>query len=216
MRGAGMDGRGALVNGQLDYDNCDNVARFLLASGLGTPSYDPAALARGLRPLAADLADGGTVPGGVLLLPAVEAQEQAWRADRAVVYGFLHAGHQNLAAHSMLRKAVDLAAASNTLPAHFFDLSDAEALALFARALDRGLAGLVGRVRAGKHELYRCVWEAELPAEASALPNGWQARLAPEARPAPQAAPAPHQGNAGGLGFKAQPSPPPVARRRPF
>jgi uncharacterized protein len=212
MQGAGMDGRGALLNGQLDYDNCDNVARFLLASGLGIPSYDPVALARGLRPLAADLADGGNVPGGVLLLPAVEAQAQAWRADRAVVYGFLHAGHQNLAAHSMLRKAVDLAAAANILPAHFFDLSDAEALALFARALDRGLAGLVGRVRAGQHELYRCVWEAELPAEASVLPNGWQARLALEARLAAEAALAPHEVIAEALVSKAERSLPPVAR----
>lgn len=211
MRGAGMDGRGVLLNGQLDYDNCDNVARFLLASGLGMPSYDPGALARGLRPLATDLADGGTVPG-VLLLPAVEAQAQAWRADRAVVYGFLHAGHQNLAAHSMLRKAVDLAAASNILPAHFFDLSDAEALALFARALDRVLAGLVGRVRAGQHELYRCVWEAELPAEASALPNGWQARLALEARLAAEAALAPHEVIAEALVSKAERALPPVAR----
>jgi hypothetical protein len=224
MRGAGMDGRGALLNGQLDYDNCDNVARFLLASGLGTPSYDPEALARGLRPLAAEPADGSTVPGGVLLLSAVEAQAQAWRADRAVVYGFLHTGHQNLAAHSMLRKAVDLAAASNILPAHFFDLSDAEALALFARALDRGLAGLVGRaldrglaglvgrVRAGKHELYQCVWEAELPAEAPALPSGWQARLALEARLAAEAAFAPHEVIVEALVSKAERSLPPVAR----
>jgi HD superfamily phosphohydrolase len=39
------DGRGALLNGRLDYDNTDNVARFLRAGGLGMPSYDPLGIA---------------------------------------------------------------------------------------------------------------------------------------------------------------------------
>src|SRR5512146_3209317 len=45
MLGGGPEGRGALLNGAMDYDNLDNVARFLKASGLGEPSYDPRALA---------------------------------------------------------------------------------------------------------------------------------------------------------------------------
>ena len=48
VQGQGADGRGALLNGLLDYDNIDNIARFLAASGLGSPGYDPVALARGL------------------------------------------------------------------------------------------------------------------------------------------------------------------------
>ena len=52
MLGQTSDGRGALLNGLMDYDNLDNVARFLLASGLGSPRYDPRQLARALRPWA--------------------------------------------------------------------------------------------------------------------------------------------------------------------
>src|SRR5262249_24776168 len=43
------EGRGALLNGLLDFDNADNVARFLLASGIGVPSYNPRSLVIGLR-----------------------------------------------------------------------------------------------------------------------------------------------------------------------
>jgi HD superfamily phosphohydrolase len=47
--GGGAGGRGALLNGPLDYDNIEYVARFSLAAGLGQPGYDPVALARALR-----------------------------------------------------------------------------------------------------------------------------------------------------------------------
>ncbi|HEY7982756.1 MAG TPA: HD domain-containing protein [Ktedonobacterales bacterium] len=47
--GGGTGGRGALLNGPLDYDNIEYVARFLLAADLGAPGYDPVALARALR-----------------------------------------------------------------------------------------------------------------------------------------------------------------------
>ena len=46
MRGRG---RGPLLSGDLDYDNMDNVARFKLLAGFGSPAYDPRVLARGLR-----------------------------------------------------------------------------------------------------------------------------------------------------------------------
>jgi len=49
MLGQSDDGRGRLLNGQLDYDNIDNIARFLTAGDLGDLSYDPVALARALR-----------------------------------------------------------------------------------------------------------------------------------------------------------------------
>jgi HD superfamily phosphohydrolase len=109
-------GRGALLNGLLDYDNADNIARFLLASGLGMPSYDPRALACALRPLAAVVA--GQEDTNVCLSAAAEADALGWRTDRARVYGYLHEGHRNLAAHSMLRKAVDMAAARQLLQSH--------------------------------------------------------------------------------------------------
>lgn len=226
--GDGRDGRGALLNGRLDYDNCDNVARFLLASGLGTPGYDPLALARALRPLpsgasvsamrgngraaqAAQAARPALVMAGargdtaacaedarrgvrVYIVEQAAEEARGWLADRATVYRFLHEGHHNLAAHAMLRKAVDLAAATNVLPPDFFDLTDRAALRVLERALDRGLVELVRRVRAGDGWLHRCVWEAEITLGARAIPETvarWRERLALEAALAAEAGLAP-------------------------
>ena len=220
--GDGSDGRGALLNGLLDYDNCDNVARFLLASGLGTPGYDPPTLARSLRPLPREAsasmrygngrtarpalvvagargdaaASAGDVRRNARVYIAEQAKEEAcgWLADRATVYRFLHEGHRNLAAHAMLRKAVDLAAATNVLPAGFFDLADRAALRALERALDRGAVELVRRVRAGEGWLHRCAWEAEIAPGARAIPTTvarWRERLALEAALAAEAGLAP-------------------------
>ena len=202
LRGEDAPERGGLLAGRLDYDNADNLARFKLASGLGTPSYHPETLARALRPLAASSADdlAAARPTGprhrAYLLGTAEEEARGWQADRATVYGYLHEGHRNLAAHAMLRKAVDLAAATNILPATFFDLGDEQALSLFAQALDRGLLALVERVRSGPDALHRCVWEAETPAIGGAIAARvarWSDRLAMEARLASESALAPHE-----------------------
>src|SRR5262249_4431772 len=137
----GADGRSALLNGRLDLDNADNVARFLQASRLAVPSYNPQALTRGLRPLPA--AEAAAPVDLVYLQVTVAEEARNWQADRARLYRFLHEGHQNLAAHAMLRKAVDLGAATNILPPDFFDLTDVQALRLLGQALHRGLATLV-------------------------------------------------------------------------
>src|SRR6185312_3499339 len=118
MLGQTSDGRGALLNGLMDYDNLDNVARFLLASGLGSPRYDPRRLARSLRPWAPSASAAGaalSASSGVVLLPDGTDGALAWLADRVTVYSWLHHGHRNLASHAMLRKAVDLAAQANAL-----------------------------------------------------------------------------------------------------
>ena len=194
--GGGQDGRGALLNGRLDYDNADNVARFLLASDLATPSYDPRTLARALRSLPAALAQESAMDDRVYLQSAAEPEALAWQRDRATVYAYLHTGHHNLAAHAMLRKAIDLATATNILPPDFLDCTDAQALAILSHALDRGLIALVQRVRAGKEHVHRCVWEAEVSPESPAIPATlarWRERLALEARLAGEAALAPHE-----------------------
>ncbi|HEV8190361.1 MAG TPA: HD domain-containing protein, partial [Ktedonobacterales bacterium] len=117
-------GRGALLNGKLDYDNADNVARFLLAANLGLPGYDPRTLARALRlrgrldvaepPATEDMPhasyDGHARGEAVYLLAHMQEDALAWREDRARVYNYLHAGHRNLALHAMLRKSIDLIA----------------------------------------------------------------------------------------------------------
>lgn len=202
LRAGGADGRGALLNGLLDYDNMDNVARFLVASGLGSPGYDPVALARALRPLTSEAMD---VDGGdgmsaeahrVYVQASAEAEARAWQMDRAHVYRFLHEGHRNLAAHAMLRKAVDLAAAADILPPTFFDMTDGQALRLLEQALDRGLVALVQRVQSDASLLHRCIWEGETPAgarEILALLAGWRERLALESRLAAEAGLSPHE-----------------------
>jgi HD superfamily phosphohydrolase len=182
------DGRGALLNGRLDYDNADNVARFLVAAGLGAPSYDPTALARGLRSLPLTFA---TPDDRAYLQAAVESDALGWLADRTTVYHYLHEGHHNLAAHAMLRKAVDLGASTSILTDEFFNFTDVQALRLLARALHHGLADLVKRVRAGEQQLHRCVWEAEAPADDDAIPLlllSWRERLQLEAHLALQSA----------------------------
>ncbi len=200
VRADGQDGRGALLHGLLDYDNMDNVARFLLAADLGTPGYDPVALARALRPLALERtgAEDDTDPAAdrVYVQASAEPEARAWQVDRAHVYRYLHEGHRNLAAHAMLRKAVDLAAATHILPPTFFDMTDGQALRLLEHALDRGLVTLVQRVQSDPSRLHRCVWEGETPAHSQAIPMlvaGWRERLALEVRLAAEAGLAPHE-----------------------
>lgn len=165
MLGQTADGRGALLNGQMDFDNLDYVARFLLAGALATPRYDPRALARQLRPnplpAPGDHGDAALPSTGVLLLPDGAESAHAWLADRTTLYTWLHEGHRDLAAHAMLSKAVDLAAAANRLPANFFDMTDSAALTFLGRRGQSGQAMLVERVV--NDQLYLCVWEAEMP-----------------------------------------------------
>lgn len=166
MLGQTSDGRGELLNGRMDYDNLDNIARFLVAGELGEAGYDGRSLARALRPYRALPEDGSTTdigaePAGVALLPEGAEEARAWLADRATVYAFLHQGHRNLAAHAMLRKAVDLATQSGPLPASFFDMTDSAALAFLSRRERSGQALLVEQVL--RDALYPCICEAEIP-----------------------------------------------------
>ena len=191
MLGQTADGRGALLNGRMDYDNLDNVARFLIASGLGTPGYNARQVARALRPCAAGEADD---PPGVYLLPEGVEGARAWLADRVTLYTWLHEGHRNLAAHAMLGKAIGLAAQANALPTNFFDLTNHEALALLGRRNTSGQALLVENVAQDK--LYTCIWEAEIPCERTdtlELLGRWRDRMALEHALADEAGLAPHE-----------------------
>lgn len=199
MLGQTSDGRGALLNGRMDYDNLDNIARFLVAGELGEPGYDGRQLARALRPYPDSLEDGGAADAGaettrVALLPEGAEEARAWLADRATVYAFLHQGHRNLAAHAMLRKAVDLAAQSDLLPSSFFDMTDSAALAFLSRRQRGGQALLVEEVL--RDNLYSCIWEAEIPRDNIAfiaLFDHWRDRLALEDALAAEAGLASHE-----------------------
>lgn len=184
------DGRGELLNGLLDYDNAEYVARFLNDAQIAAPSYSPATLARALR-LAPTLADGPSpsfAANAVYLLPAALGEAHAWQADRGTLYAFLQEGHTDLALHAMLRKAMDLAMQAQLLRMTFFDLTDAEALRMLSDALDPQVARIARRVMA--RACYECVWEAEVPPETEALDatfRTWRGRLGIEARLAGEA-----------------------------
>lgn len=174
MLGETSDGRGALLNGQMDYDNLDNVARFLLAGGLGRTGYDGRQVARALRlaapPSPADTNGANLTLSNsphVVVLPDGAEGAQAWLSDRTTVYNFLRQGHRNLSMHAMLRKAVDLAAQADALPAGFFDMTDSAALTYLGRRERSGQALLVEQVM--RDSLFACVWEAEIPSEGSAI-----------------------------------------------
>ncbi len=192
MLGAGPSGRGALLNGLMDYDNLDNVARFLQAAGLGAPSYDPRALARELRVIAPN--DAAPGEPFVALSPDATAQAQAWLADRRRVYRYLDQGERNRAIHGMLRKAVDLAAQAGLIAASFFDATDAQALRLLRSGSSSGAAALADAVL--RDALYTVAWEASAPEQADRLAAAFAHgadRLAIEQRVATEAGLLPHE-----------------------
>jgi uncharacterized protein len=197
MLGQTSDGRGALLNGRMDYDNLDYVARFLLAGDLGTPSYNSRDLARALRPWPANAPEGeADSPDGavVVLLAEGVAGARAWLSDRATLYAWLHEGHRDLAAHAMLRKAVDLAAQAEVISDGFFDLTDSAALAYLSRRGRSGQTRLVEHVL--QDTLYPCIWEAEIPRDRPAVVDLfalWRNRLALEDTLAAEAGLAPHE-----------------------
>jgi len=176
IAGEGTDGRGALLSGQLDYDNLDHVARFALAAGLREPGYDGRTLARGLR--AIPDADG---VARVTLADELHEEATAWQSDRAVVFQFLQSDPCNVAACGMLRKAIDLAARDGVVDEEFFDETDAGALRMLRRFTSS--RALVERVLA--REPYAVIWEAVAPPDGSeigALFANWRQRLALEER----------------------------------
>ncbi len=194
--GDGPDGRGKLLNGLLDYDNLDNVARFLQAAELGVPSYDPRTLARELRlaPPSTDAASGETLAPYVALPTDAAAQAQAWLADRRRVYRFLGESARNLAIRGMLRKAVDLATRAGLIGPGFFDATDAQALGLLRSGYAAGSAPLAEAVI--NDHLYVPAWEATAPESADAITElfaRWDTRLAIEDRLATEAALLPHE-----------------------
>ncbi len=200
MLGESADGRGKLLNGLMDYDNLDNVARFLQAAGLGDPGYDPRTLARELRLVVSDAPPGADQPPAaprepfVALAPGAATQAQAWLADRRRVYRFLAESPRNHPIHGMLRKAVDLAAQAGMLGAGFFDATDAQALQLLRAGVSPGAALLADAVT---HDaLYARIWEANAPEQNGALAALFaqgQARLEIEERVATEAGLLPHE-----------------------
>jgi HD superfamily phosphohydrolase len=166
IQGQGGDRRGALLNGRLDYDNVDNIARFLAASGLGSPGYAPVALARGLT-LSSTNPSGDETDLRVKLAASVAGDARAWQHDRRTVYDYLHSGQRNLALHAMLRKAIDLAVTSGRLAPDFLDYADDEALAHLGALPEVGVATLIAGVLDDME--YRRIWDANLGPEQDTL-----------------------------------------------
>jgi hypothetical protein len=191
--GGGQDDRGALLNGRLDYDNLDNVGRFLQCSGLGVPAYDARQLARALRPVPAEARGGEHANDArhepAYLLTQAEEDGLVWQEDRARLYGYLHVAHANIAPHAMLRKAVELAYEERALPPDFLEMTDEVALSWLGACASPGAASIARRVAAGPAERYECVVEADIAAADAQRPSfaerqprlRWEAELASEA-----------------------------------
>ena len=195
--GAGQDNRGALLNGRLDYDNLDNVGRFMQAAELGDDAYDGPQLARALRLTPALTVDMSRLRARepVYLLSAAEPEGAAWQDARAKLYGFLHADHRNMAPHAMLRKAVEIAYDERVLPEGFLDMTDDAALRLLEISPAQGAAAVARLTRAGPTSRYICAVEADVPAAyVTFLPlHDWRSRLRWEAELAREAGLAPHE-----------------------
>ncbi|HLY29528.1 MAG TPA: HD domain-containing protein [Ktedonobacterales bacterium] len=178
--GDDADARSHLLNGLLDYDNIDNIARFLVAGELGDLSYDPITLARALRlvapaipadpmPTTDDVSEpgrpepdaqrAGVEASQVMLLASAEDDALGWRTDRAKVYRFTQEEEAPLAIHEMVRKAVERAAALNLISNAFFDLTDDQALRFLEDHTSYECAQLIAQVRAGR--LYQRVWQGQ-------------------------------------------------------
>ena len=128
------------------------------------------------------------------LAASVADGARAWQHDRRIVYDYLHSGQRNLALHAMLRKAIDLAAASGRLASDFLDYTDDEALAHLSALPEVGLATLITGV-IGDME-YRRIWDAGLGPEQSTLMtllSSRDERLRLEARLASEAGFAEHE-----------------------
>ncbi len=196
MLGGGPAGRGALLNGLMDYDNLDNVARFLQAAALGEPGYDSRALARDLRLVGSP--DGAQQAAPVALSADAGPHARAWLADRRRVYRYLGEGERNQALHGMLRKSIDLAEQAGLLTDAFFNLTDGQALRLLRDGGVTGYsAGASALAQAALRDtLYATVWSAASPAGAEPLASvfaQWRTRLAIEEQVAQEAGLFPHQ-----------------------
>lgn len=198
MLGGGPAGRGALLNGLMDYDNLDNVARFLQAAALGEPSYDARALARDLRLVGSSDGAGAQHVPPVALSADAGPHARAWLADRRRVYRYLGEGERNQALHGMLRKSVELAEQAGLLTDTFFDLTDGQALRLLrdggATGYTTGAAALAQA--ALRDTLYATVWSATTPVVLEPLASVfalWRTRLALEEQVAQEAGLFPHQ-----------------------
>lgn len=135
------EGRGQLLSGSMDLDNIDYPLRSFQDL---QDAYDAIRLAQGL------ILHDGTLA----LRSETRHDAHAWQETRRRLYN-RYWSHGNLVPHAMLRKAVEMVAASNALPESFFDLTNAAAL----RFLDRfgAVRPILDRLRA--LDRYTCVWE---------------------------------------------------------
>lgn len=176
IMGAGSDQRGALLNGSLDYDNLDNVARFAVAGHLHIPTYDAKSLARALR-----IERGHDGAACLVLSDEALGDAIAWQSERAAVYRFLQTDDWNIAAHGMLRKAIDLLARAGALSDSFFEETDEGALRILrAHPATRALTEHVLA-----HDPYGVIWEGSAPPKGERVGRvfaRWTERLSLEGR----------------------------------
>ncbi|MFL6284567.1 MAG: HD domain-containing protein [Pyrinomonadaceae bacterium] len=116
----GTDGpAGELISGEVDFDNCDNSARYATSLGLIPSTNLPYSPAR--------LAEGFMLRGGRRVLSAAALGELAgWAMCRVTAYAFAYSP-ANLGPNAMLYRAIGLAAREGRISRTFFRMRDDEA-----------------------------------------------------------------------------------------
>lgn len=123
-----------VLNGSMDIDNLDNVARYARAAHLSIFPYSASFIASSFK----FVDDGWHLPYGVY------EEARVWQKARAQVYTTIY-GITHLRAAMMIYRAVELAYTYGDLTRDFFRFDDEGALAYLARDCNDGTQDLIER-----------------------------------------------------------------------
>ncbi|MEK7561024.1 MAG: HD domain-containing protein [Patescibacteria group bacterium] len=124
----------AVLNGSLDIDNLDNIARYHAAVGLGSAPYRPTLIALCFRHLASS--------DEWFLMDYCYPETKKWQEARAAVYSAIYAP-EHLSVSRMVYRALEIAFTEGEIGRDFFFLDDAAGLAYLAERCNRRTAYLI-------------------------------------------------------------------------
>lgn len=130
---------GPLIAGSIDLDNLDNTLRFGVGSGLIKRLYEPEILARAFG-----------YKTELYLQETTKRDLDGWEFCRSQVYSALYSD-ANLAAGTMLVRAIDLAFNAGDLDDSFFFHTDHQALYLLENTCNSATRRLTNEARLWKH-----------------------------------------------------------------
>ncbi len=129
----------AVLNGSIDIDNLDNVARYWAVSHNAEQLYNPEFIASCF-----DFTNSRWILNGVCL-----EEVEKWQAARAAVYGTIY-GNPHLNIAMMIYRALGIAFAAGQIKESFFRLIDYDALTYLISCKNYDVAALATRVLQGK------------------------------------------------------------------